>query len=445
MTRDQAAVGRSRRRGYGVLVAVAVGLLAAAAPTAQAAPPPAGSFSITPAESVLTSRPPLTLSPTAVSNTTDGGLDVLAYPVLLTQQRSGAFSFSSTPTALQTARAILAVSPARFVLPAQSVRSVSLQWKSTPHHRSSYIGVVYQAVAAGSSTAVHTVERLLGVDLLSVPGAAPARGVISAVQVGEPTKGALRFTLAVRNLGASAGDPRTLALHIKGATARHAVVLHLSPAVVFPGATREFVLETHRRLAPGSFTVTAELGMGATGRARKTAGFTIDANGSLPTPALSVGALQVSGEVGSGAGVHVRVKSIGSAPATVRASIAIYLLKGGLPAAHAIATRRVLAGPLAPGTAKTISATLGKLGPDSYEAVVTYGSPIRALQPAVVDFQARTPRSFTAEAGRWLSAHAMELALAAALLACAALLTIVLRQSSRAGGEDVRRPRLPER
>ncbi|MEA2271306.1 MAG: hypothetical protein QOI98_14, partial [Solirubrobacteraceae bacterium] len=111
------------------LASVAMSLLvldAASIPTAFAQGSADGTFSITPSRRDLVGRPPLTLVPTRVSNTTQDSYDVRVFPVLLRQDLTGAFQFDESPRPLNAALRILPVSPSRFRLAAGQSRDVRL-------------------------------------------------------------------------------------------------------------------------------------------------------------------------------------------------------------------------------------------------------------------------------------------------------------------------------
>src|SRR6476620_4577526 len=75
-----------------------------------------GVLSMTPAKRELTGRPPVHLTPTRVSNSTQLAMDITTFPVLLTQELDGSFGFSEDPRDLNAARLVFPVSPNRFEL-----------------------------------------------------------------------------------------------------------------------------------------------------------------------------------------------------------------------------------------------------------------------------------------------------------------------------------------
>src|SRR3954468_8708570 len=98
---------------------------AAAALAAQADD---GLFSVTPARQIVNGRPPRSLQPFAVSNTTKVPLKVLVIPGILDQRLSGEIFYKEDAASLRDARRILTPSVDHFLLEPGARRAVGAAW-----------------------------------------------------------------------------------------------------------------------------------------------------------------------------------------------------------------------------------------------------------------------------------------------------------------------------
>jgi hypothetical protein len=164
---------------------------------------------------------------------------VQVFPVLLGQALSGAFTFETSAFALAAARDVLGVGPTSFTLTPRASRRVGLRWRRLPSHaRIADVGVVYQATPAAGAGAVRIVERLLGVDVLKLPGQYRRSGRLLGVHVAQIEPGALQIGLRVRNTGQAVAGPSRLVLTVRGRSGGLLVNRSMEGDIVLPGATR---------------------------------------------------------------------------------------------------------------------------------------------------------------------------------------------------------------
>src|SRR5947209_5652023 len=112
---------------------------------AAAIPSKIGVLSMTPAQRRLTARPPLTLSDTRVSNTTQLTMKVHVFTGELTQALSGTFGIRETPADLNAGKLIFPVGPTNFTMkPGDSV-ALHLRWALVPRGKHAvYMGLLVQ-------------------------------------------------------------------------------------------------------------------------------------------------------------------------------------------------------------------------------------------------------------------------------------------------------------
>src|SRR3954463_1916657 len=146
-----------RLRPILVCAAAAGSFVLAPAATAPAQPDD-GLFSVTPARQIVNGRPPKSLQPFAVSNTTEVPLKVLVIPGILDQRLSGEIFFKEDPASLRDAHRILTPDVDHFQLAPGQRHSVHVDWRLRPLDKKVLnMGVIFQSTAATNSAAVSTV------------------------------------------------------------------------------------------------------------------------------------------------------------------------------------------------------------------------------------------------------------------------------------------------
>ena len=274
--------------------------------------------------------------------------------------------------------------------------------------------------AAPADAGVLTVGQLLGVDLLAVPGLAPAAGRLTGLSVNDGSPHWLRLTVALRNVGATFGTPRSIGVAIRSVGGETVAHMALTPGVILPGVTRDFVALLPARLAAGHYRAAASARLGARGTSRSLS-FRVGRGGLLPAPSLVPGTVGAGGQVGRPAQVTVALRNQGTRPGAPHGTVSVYPVRDGVPADRPVASAPLTAPALVPGTGETARIDVGRrlrrLRAGGYQAVVRYRAPVTPTQPAVVDLTASPAVSWATSAGRWITGHAVVFALAGGLLA----------------------------
>jgi hypothetical protein len=370
--------------------------------------PVGGTFAVTPARRYVVARPPASLVPSTLSNTTQDVLRVRVYPVLLSQLSSGEFAFDPSSSELDGARALLAVGPTSFTLAPGDSRHVGLRWRRLPPHaREAAVGVIYQAVPVRHRGPVQVVERLLGVNILRLPGHYRQSGRLSGLHVTQPKPGTLRFTLAVANSGQAVAGPSHLSLTIRGRDGALLYRHRLTGDIVLPGVTRGFVQDLPRRLPAGAYTARAHLAFGSSHRLAAASDFRLVGPNELPSWNLQVGPLVAQGSVGQSAQVNASLKNTGTAAGSTKLRLKLYRLIDGNPQQQPIATRQVEVNSLAPAHSRRLRSGIGHLRKGSYRLVASYEDSTGTPRTLVADFQAHQPLGLIPSLRRISVEHAL--------------------------------------
>jgi hypothetical protein len=363
------------------------------------------SFSISPARRTVVARPPVTLSSTRVANTTEAALQVRVYPALLSQTPSGAFTFNASPTELARAERVLQATPSSFELAANTARQVTLRWRSLPRGaRTAAVGVVYQATLPREGAPVRAVERLLGLDILELPGSYRVRDALTGLHVAQQAPHVLRFTADVRNTGQAVAGPRRLELTIRDRRHTRLVGSPIATDIVLPGASRDFSVDLAHRLPAGRYTAYARMEYGTSGRESGSLAFTLAGANALTAPHLQVGPLTARGTVGAGAQITAMLANTGTAAAHPVIELRLLRLAGGThngPLAHL----RVDPSALAPGARRRLYISLGRLQRGTYMLSASYEDANGTPQTLVADFQAQPVVGILTRARQWLEQH----------------------------------------
>jgi P pilus assembly chaperone PapD len=425
---------RGRTLGLAALAICILALDAGSVPTARAQGSADGTFSITPSRRDLVGRPPLTLVPTRVSNTTQDSYDVRVFPVLLTQNLTGAFQFDESPRPLDAARRILSASPVRFRLAPGASRDVRVRWELLPlDARAAYIGVIFQGQRVlKSGQSVPVISRLLSVNFLRLPGHYHPKGAFTALRALQAAPRVLRLLPRVKNTGDVIASPRNARLAIHDASGHTVYKTSWKGDVVLPGAQRDFPVEVRRVLPAGRYTAQAVMSFGARRRAEISTAFTLVGPNRLPTPGVDVRDFAAHGDIGHVAHVSGHVLSTGTSPASLDLRLSLFRLTGGQASAKPIATRRARFSALAPKTRRDLDVDLGRsLAKGQYRVVASYTDATNAPHQLTSDFEATRHRGFFDRLHLFFDRHRLAIVLVIVAIVLGLLVFLLLRRQRR--------------
>jgi competence ComEA-like helix-hairpin-helix protein len=388
-----------------------------------------GAFSITPARRNLVARPPTSLVPTHVANSTTTPYAVTVFPVLLAQDLTGAFTFSSDARDLQEASTILSPSLKSFLLEPGTSQNVSLRWNLLPvSSRAAYIGIVFQGEPRAAGHSVSVISRLLSINFLRLPGVYHSNGVFTGLPVTQFAPQVLRLLPRVKNTGDVIDSPQHGRLLIRDAAGHAVYKTHWTGDVILPGAVREFPIDVKQLLGAGTYTAIAAMSFGANHNAKISTTFTLVGPNALPSPNVSIIGFAGQGGIGDPAHITAKVHSTGTAPVTFDLKLALYRLVSGLAGNTPVATTTVHFASLAPKSTTDLDEQLGKLQPGQYHVIGSYTDPTGAPQQLISDFTATKHVSFWDRIKNFFSDHAVLLISLLALLLLAAALARLLRR-----------------
>jgi competence ComEA-like helix-hairpin-helix protein len=391
-----------------------------------------GSFGISPARRNVVARPPTSLAPTHVADTTTVPYAVTVFPVLLTQDLTGAFNFSQDPRDLQAASTILSTSRKSFLLAPGASQDVSLRWNLLPlNTRAAYIGIVFQGQPRANGHAVSVISRLLSINFLRLPGAYHSNGVFTGMPVTQFAPQVLRVLPRVKNTGDVVDSPTHGRLLIRDSAGHSVYKTHWTGDVILPGAVREFPIDIKQLLGAGTYTAIAAMTFGADRNAKISTTFTLVGPNELPSPNVNITDFAGKGAIGDPAQITAAVHSTGTAPVSLDLKLDLFRLVSGLPSGAPVATRIVHFASLAPRSTTALDQRLGKLAPGEYRVIGSYTDPTGAPQQLVSDFTPTKAVSFWDRIKNFLSDHAVLLISLLALLLLAAVLARMLRRQRR--------------
>jgi competence ComEA-like helix-hairpin-helix protein len=391
---------------------------------ADAAAPARGVLSISPARRDVTARPPLSLAPTEVKNTTEVDMVVKTFPVLLFQKLDGTFGFNESPRELNAAKLQLGVGPAQFRLAPQQAREVSLRWLLLPRKaRAAYLGMVVQGTPElGGKKQVGSVLRLLSVNFLTLPGHWTVDGKLTGVHGEQAGPRVLRFLPRVRNTGQIHSQPRAGRCTIEDAGGAVRVRSRFGSGIVLPGYEREYPIVVRKLLPAGSYRMTCSMKFGKA-RSTRVLPFKLSGPNTLPTPNLKLTSVGGSGEVGATAKAQVVFRNRGSAPARGILRVTLKSVATDAPP-KVVGSGRFPQGTLKGGASKSVDLEVGPdLKAGTYAADVVLSDGREDVDERTASFTATKHKGFASKVWDWLVDH---FAWLVALLALAGLLILFL-------------------
>jgi competence ComEA-like helix-hairpin-helix protein len=413
---------------------VAVLLVLASAAVAPAQTSTEGTFGISPARRDIVGRPPASLMPTHIVNTTRTPYRVHVFSALLGQDITGAFTFGETPRDLAEGTKVLSGSPTDFTLSPGQSSTVAIRWNLLPlGTRAAYVGLIFQGTPQTPGRSVSVISRLLSANFLRLPGRYHSYGIFTALHATQFAPQVLRFLPVVKNTGDVVANPTHGRFAIRDASGKDVFRTPWKGDVVLPGYQRQFPIDVKppHIIPAGSYTAVATMVFGANRHARITAPFTLVGPNTLPSPSLGITNLNGKGAIGDPAEITAQVASTGTAPVSVTLTIDLAPIVNGIPATTPVATKKVAYDALAPKSTRNLDEFLGKLSAGDWQATLSYTDPTGAPQRLVTDFQATKRLSFLDRIWRWVKDHRVLLIVLAALILLAAVIRYMLRRQRR--------------
>ena len=390
-----------------------------------AAPAKQGLLGISPPRRIVVAKPPVTLRPTLVQNTTDQTFKMTAFPALLTQRLDGSFDFDRSPRALRAAQLILDVGPKKFDLPSNRQINIKFRWANLPlGTRAVYTGLVVTGVPKGKPTsAVSSILRLLGTNFFRLPGPYRSSGTIVSVRGEQAAPRQLRFLTRVKNTGEVADSPKRGVTVIEDSGGRVRARLPWTSGVILPRYQREFPVLLKKVLPAGHYTAISSMTFGRPAkRSVKRWPFTLTGPNELPTRKLALLAVGLSGNVGDPAHVTATVKNTGTATSPVVLKIRLDRIALAEQKEIRVATLRKAVGTLGVGKSGTYSFDVGKLEQASYRGTFVVGDGRVDFDQRTANLTPRKPSGFFARIWNSLKGILPWLLLLLALLAIIFLL-----------------------
>lgn len=390
-----------------------------------------GSFGITPARRHVTGEPGIYLSPTSVINSTDSPYKVTVFPVLLSQDITGAFNFSSQPGALAAAQRVLGVAPTGFMLPPHSKRVVELHWNGMPKGQLQVpAGIVFQGIRANQKAAVTVISRLLSVNFLTLPVHLRVAGRFVALTAMQFSRRVLRFMPIVQNTGQRAWAPSDGSFRILNSRGK---VVYRTPwigDVIIPGAEREFPIDVTKILPAGHYTMQA--GMDFAGRKVIAGRFTLTGPNQLPSPNLTVIGLNGSGTSGSPPAISLTAKNQGTAPGQLVVHVKVTGACGRAEGEHYTAAHTFTFSGVPGGASRTATRSVGtRLPPGCYSVQAQWADPSGQSQSEANTFTATPKKSVPNQIWAWIISHWWLFLGVLLLLLVALLIRELLRRQRR--------------
>lgn len=421
-----------RSRTFPLLLAMF--LLAGGAVPSGAQQASDGLFSITPSSQTVVDRPPAALETTVVRNTTDAALEVRVFPVLLGQQIDGAFTFSEAPRDLNAAAKILTPNVDAFTMEPGTSRNIGLRWNLLPvSARAAFLGVVFESKAKPApGQQVKTIQRLLTVDFLRLPGRFRNTGELTRLRASQGPEKTLLFYPRVKNTGEFVGSPRNGKFRIRNAEGEIVFQTEWEGNVILPDHEREFAIEMRKVLPAGEYGAVATADFGSSRGLKIIERFTLVGPNQLPTGRVTIENFRGEGVLGGDSRVTGVIKSVGTAPAKTAIRLDLFrLLENGQQPENPLQTKRLeFNDPIAPGETVTLAHIYPDLPAGDYRVRGTYRAEEGSIEEVVTDFAPQKERSAWQKFKDWLRDN-KGLFIGLGVLLLVALLAYFLRRQRR--------------
>jgi competence ComEA-like helix-hairpin-helix protein len=385
----------------------------------------AGFFSVTPARRNVVARPPTNLVPARVGNTTKVPFAVTVFPVLVKQDVTGAFTPDESPLSLNAAQKIVGARPLKFLLTPGAQRDVTLQWVLLPRHtRAAYVGVIFSGKPpVKNKQPVNTVERLLSVNFLRLPGKYHPNGKFTGIRAAQSQPKVFQVIPRVKNTGDVIAQPHRGRLVITNQAGAVVFRAPLKGPIVLPGAQVDIPVDVRKILQAGRYTATARTQFGRNHKAHIATDFTLVGPNELPTPKIQLTGFDGNGEIGGDSHVRGKLKSVGTAPADTAVTVQVFRTNAaGGQSARPLVVRKLRYGAIRPGDSRSFDLVLHKLAAGSYSAIARYRTGPGATDTASTDWKLHKKKGFFDRIKDFLRIHK---GLLLALLALAILAGLV--------------------
>ncbi|MEA2492114.1 MAG: competence protein ComEA, partial [Thermoleophilaceae bacterium] len=410
-------------------------LLAALAPAAEAAKPP-GVLGISPPRRIVVARPPVTLEPTLVQNTTQFDFDVTVTRGLLAQRLDGSFELDKSPRNVRAAQLILDTAPTKFKLPRNRQVQLRFRWANLPRGtRAAYVGLLVQGVPkAKRGAGVASILRLLGTNFLRLPGPYRSSAEIVLIRGEQAGPKRLQFFTRVKNTGQVSDSPKSAHTIIEDSTGKHLVKLNWPLGVILPGYAREYPVLLKRVLPAGHYFAVSSMRFGRPARISvKRYPFTLTGPNQLPTRDLSLTSVGLSGSIGDAAHVTATVKNTGTAKSPVVLGVTLYRLPANGASAIELSSLKRPGGQLDVKGGRSYSFDLGHLAKANYRATVVVTDGRTKFDEKSANLSPRKRESLPTRIWNWISDNLPWLLL---IFAIAAILLLLLLLRRRRGDDD---------
>src|SRR3954451_18027305 len=378
------------RRIAGMLAAGAAVLAPAATALAQA---DNGLFSVTPGRQILDARPPQPLQPFSVSNTTKVPLKVLVIPGILDQRLSGEIFFKEDPASLRDARRILTPGVDQFRLAPGQRQSVHVDWRLRPlGRRVLNMGVIFQSTAATKSSAVSTVQRLLTMDFLQLPGRHTSTGRFVSLRAEQGAGKTLDLIPRIANTGDVVQSPQRGKIIVRDASNTLVYKAFFVGDVILPDHQRDFPVNAKKVLPAGEYRMAATADFGSSRHMHIRGSFKLVGPNELPSPQVAVEQLAGHGTIGGDSEATAVVHSVGTANADTNVKVQLFrLTKTGQRPQQPIKEQKLSYRALAPGARRPLRIVYPHLAAGKYRIIATYRDTPDTVAQVEADFSPLAP------------------------------------------------------
>ena len=373
------------------LLAAGACVLAPAAPTFAATDD--GLFSVMPARQVINGRPPQSLQPFSVSNTTKVPLKVLVIPGILDQRLSGEIFFKEDPASLRDARKILTPDVEHFRLAPGQRQSVHVDWRLRPLDKKVLnMGVIFQSTAATNSAAVSTVQRLLTMDFLQLPGRHTSTGRFVSLRAEQGTAKTLDLIPRIANTGDVVQSPQRGKIIVRDASNTLVCKAFFVGDVILPDHQRDFPVNAKRVLPAGEYRMAATADFGTSRHMHIRGSFKLVGPNELPSPKVAVEQLAGHGTIGGDSEAAAVVHSVGTATADTNVKVQLFrLTKTGQRPQQPIKEQKLSYRDLAPGARRPLRIVYPHLAAGKYRIIATYRDTPDTVAQVEADFSPVAP------------------------------------------------------